>query len=66
LRERLARLLDGLLPLDVKPPDPSLEDDEFVNVTAQAVEMPEASRQELLEDNNVLGRARGLVERLSK
>ena len=66
LRERLARLLDGLLPLDVKPPDPSLEDDEFVNVTAQALEMPEASRQELLEDNNVVGRARGLVERLSK
>jgi Lon protease-like protein len=66
LRERLARLLDGLLPLDVKPPDPSLEDDEFVNVTAQALEMPEASRQELLENNNVVGRARGLVERLSK
>jgi len=66
LRERLARLLDAALPLDVKPPDPSLEDDEFVNVTAQAFDMPEAARQELLERNSVLARARALVERLSK
>src|SRR3954467_7947414 len=29
LRERLARLLDEVLPLDVKPPDPTLEDAEF-------------------------------------
>ena len=66
LRERLARLLDAALPLDVKPPDPSLEDDEFVNVTAQAFDMPEAARQDLLERNSVLARARALVERLAK
>jgi Lon protease-like protein len=64
LRERLAQLLDSVLPLDVDPPDLSLDDDEFVNVTAQNLQMPEAARQELLERNNVLARARALVERL--
>ena len=66
VRERIAQLLDATLPLGVKPPDASLEDDEFVNVTAQALDMPEAARQDLLERNNVLARARALVERLSK
>jgi len=66
LRERLAQLLDKVLPLDVKPPDPTLEDVEFVNITAQAFEMPEAARQDLLEHNSVIARARALVERLSK
>lgn len=66
LRERIARLLDGVLPLDVKPPDPSLEDGEFVNITAQAFDMPEAARQDLLERNSVLARARALVEQMSK
>ena len=66
VRERLARLLDTVLPLDVKPPDASLEDDEFVNITAQALDMPESDRQALLERNSVLARARALVERLSK
>jgi len=66
LRERLARLLDEVLPLDVKPPDPTLEDAEFVNISAQALTMPEQARQDLLEQNSVLARARALVERLSK
>jgi len=66
LRERLARLLDAVLPLGVDPPDPDLEDDEFVNITAQALPMPEAVRQELLERTSVLARAQALVERLSK
>ena len=65
LRERLAQLLNTVLPLGVEPPDPGLEDTEFVNVTAQALAMPEGVRQELLERNSVLARARALVERLS-
>ena len=65
LRERLAQLLDAVLPLGVEPPDPGLEDTEFINVTAQALTMPEAVRQDLLERNSVLARARALVERLA-
>ena len=64
VRERVARLLDMVLPLGVDPPDPSLDDDEYINVTAQALMMPEEARQDLLEHNNVLARARALVERL--
>jgi hypothetical protein len=64
LRERLSQLLNTALPLDVEPPDSSLDDAVFVNVTAQALNMPEAARQELLERNSVVARARALVERL--
>jgi len=66
LRERLAQLLYTVLPLDADPPDPALDDAEFVNVTAQNLGMPEPVRQELLEQNSVLARARALVERLEK
>jgi Lon protease-like protein len=65
-RERLAELLYTALPLGVDPPDPSLDDAEFVNVTAQNLRMPEADRQQLLERNSVLERARALVERLAR
>lgn len=64
LRNRLAQLLVTVLPLGVDPPDPGLEDARFVNVVAQALGMPEADRQELLERSSVLARARALVERL--
>jgi Lon protease-like protein len=64
LRERLARLLVLVLPADVDPPDPSMSDADFVNVVAQALKMPESDRQELLERDSVLARARMLVERL--
>ena len=63
-RERLAQLLYMVLPLGVEPPDPGLDDAEFVNVTAQNLQMPEADRQQLLEHSSVLSRARALVERL--
>ena len=52
-----------MLPLDAEPPDPGLDDAEFVNVTAQNLRMPEADRQ-LLERTSVLARARALVQRL--
>jgi hypothetical protein len=66
LRSKLADLLTKALPVDIEPPDPGLEDFEFVNITAQALPMPEADRQALLERNSVIARARALVERLTK
>jgi Lon protease-like protein len=66
VRERLAQLLVSILPLDAEPPDPSLDDADFVNVTAQNLRIPETVRQELLERNSVLARARALVERLER
>jgi Lon protease-like protein len=66
VRSRLAELLNRVLPADVEPPDPGLDDAEFVNITAQALTMPEAARQDLLEHNSALARARALVERLAK
>jgi len=66
LRERLTQLLYVALPLGVEPPDPDLDDAEFVNVTALNLSMSEADRQALLERNSVLARARALVARLEK
>lgn len=66
LRNRLASLLVKVLPFGVEPPDPSLEDDEFVNVVAQNLPMSEDHRQDLLERPSVLDRARVLIEGLDK
>jgi Lon protease-like protein len=66
LRNRVEKALVTLLPLGVDPPDPSLEDDEFVNIVAQNFGMPEATRQDLLERNNVHERARALADLLDK
>jgi Lon protease-like protein len=65
-RERLASVLVTVLPLDVELPDPALDDAEFVNLVAQALQMPEADRQALLERASVLSRARALVDRLER
>jgi Lon protease-like protein len=65
-RERLAQLLYTVLPLGAEPPDPGLDDAEFVNLTAQNLRMPEADRQQLLERNSVLARAQALVARLAR
>jgi len=66
VRERLATLLVTALPPNADLPDPSLDDAEFVNLVAQALNMPEAERQDLLERTGVLSRARALVERLER
>jgi Lon protease-like protein len=66
LRNRIEGLLNTLLPPGSEPPDPSLDDDEFVNMIAQNLGMPEADRQELLERNHVLARARALAELLER
>lgn len=62
LRTRMELRLLTILPFGAEPPDPGLDDAEFVNVVAQNLEMPESSRQELLERNTVLARARALAE----
>jgi Lon protease-like protein len=66
LRNRLASLLVTVLPFGVEPPDPSLEDDEFVNVVAQNLPMSEDERQTLLERSSLVARARALVDRLDR
>jgi Lon protease-like protein len=66
LRNRIAKLLSTLLPPGTEPLDPALDDDEFVNMVAQNLGMPEAERQELLERNSVLARARALAELLER
>ena len=66
LRNRLATLLVKVLPFGVEPPDPSLEDDEFVNVVAQNLPMPEDDRQALLEHASILARAGALIDGLNK
>jgi Lon protease-like protein len=65
LRNRIEELLFKVLPLDAEPPDPSLDDAELVNIVAQNLEMPEETRQGLLERPNVLERARALVDVLA-
>jgi Lon protease-like protein len=66
LRNRIEELLYTVLPLGVDPPDPSLDDAEFVNIVAQSLGMPESMRQDLLERNRVVERARALAEMLEK
>jgi hypothetical protein len=66
LRNHIEKLLYTVLPLGADPPDPSTEDDEFVNIVAQNLGMPESARQELLERNSVVARARALAELLDK
>jgi Lon protease-like protein len=66
LRNQIEDLLFKILPLDAEPPDPSLDDDELVNIVAQNLEMPEATRQDLLERHNALERARALVQMLAQ
>jgi hypothetical protein len=64
VRERISRLLFTVLPLGTEPPDPGLDDAEFVNVVAQSLRMSEEARQDLLERNSVLARARALAGRI--
>ena len=66
LRNQIEKLLYAVLPFGAEPPDPSLDDDEFVNVVAQNLDMAESDRQDLLERNSLVARARALVERLER
>jgi Lon protease-like protein len=65
-RNQIERQLLTVLPAGVDPPDSSLDDDEFVNLVAQNLGMPESTRQELLERNSVVARARALAELLER
>jgi Lon protease-like protein len=64
LRNRIEKLLYTVLPLGSEPPDPGLDDGEYVNVVAQSLGMPEAERQNLLEQSSLVGRARALANLL--
>jgi hypothetical protein len=66
LRNRIEQLLVTALPFGVDPPDPGLDDAEFVNITAQNLAMSEMTRQDLLERNSVVSRARALLELLEQ
>ena len=66
VRERIAKLLYTVLPLGAELPDPALDDAEFVNVVALELKMPEDARQDLLERDGVLTRARALAARLER
>lgn len=66
LRNRLASLLPTVLPFGVDARNPSLEDDEYINVVAQNLPMSEDDRQDLLERSSLLGRAQALVDRLAR
>jgi Lon protease-like protein len=66
LRNRIEKLLVTILPLDAEPPDPSLDDEEYVNLVAQNLGMPESARQNLLERNDVVDRARTLAALLEQ
>jgi Lon protease-like protein len=66
LRNRLAAALVTVLPFGVEPPDPSLDDEEFVNLLAQNLPMSEDARQDLLERSSLVARAQALLDSLSK
>jgi len=66
LRDRLSLLLFTALPFGSEPPDPSLDDADFVNLTAQYLDMSEDARQRLLERRSALDRARVLVDLLER
>lgn len=62
LRTEMEQRLVTILPFGAEPPDPTLDDTDFVNLVAQNLEMSEAARQDLLERTDILARARALAE----
>jgi Lon protease-like protein len=66
VREQVERLLFTVLPFGAEPPDPGLDDIEFVNLVSQNLGMPEATRQDLLERTDLLARARALLARITE
>jgi hypothetical protein len=66
LRDRLSLALFAALPFGSEPPDPALDDADYVNLTAQYLAMGEDARQALLERRSVLERARVLVDLLER
>jgi len=66
LRDRLSLALFAALPFGSEPPDPALDDADYVNLTAQYLDMSEEARQALLERRSALERARVLVDLLER
>ncbi len=63
LREQLAQALYNV---GLESPDERLDDAGFVDVAAQTLSMPEETRQDLLERNSMLSRARTLLQWLGQ
>jgi Lon protease-like protein len=61
LRQRVEMLYLLRIPPDASGPDPSLSDEAYVNIIAQYLDIPEPTRQELLERSSVLQRAEALI-----
>jgi Lon protease-like protein len=63
-RERLASLLVAIVPLGSDLPPVELPDGTYVNTVASYLDIPEATRQGLLERSGLLSRAQALVNLL--
>jgi Lon protease-like protein len=66
VRDQVEQRLFTVLPFGAEPPDPNLDDIEFVNLVSQNLGMPEAVRQDLLERTDLLARARALLARITE
>jgi len=64
-RHKLTELLASMVP-DSEPPPPELPDRDLVNGLAQFLDIPPSARQQLLEQEGPLARARTLIELLDR
>jgi Lon protease-like protein len=64
LRERLSTLLLAIIPPGAALPPAGIPDATFINAAAMYVEVPEATRQQLLERDGLLARAQAVIELL--
>ena len=62
LRDRLAAIVPRFLPGNIEPPGPWLSDVHFINVTGMLLNMPETTRQDLLERSSTLIRGQALLD----
>ncbi len=64
-RLQLTELLASMVP-DSEPPPPELPDQDLINGLAQFLDLPPSARQQLLEQEGPLARARALIELLDR
>jgi Lon protease-like protein len=64
LRERLSTLLLASIPPGAALPPAGISDATFINAAAMYVEVPESTRQQLLERDGLLARAQAVIELL--
>jgi hypothetical protein len=64
LRERLSTLLVAIIPPGSDLPPAGIPDATFINAVAMYLNVPEATRQQLLERSGLVARAQALIELL--